>query len=101
MDVVAGVRIPHRARMAIGLTLWLSILAGCGPTKLYKPDMSNFHRDRYECTQSATFRQTKVGPVAPGSPQMAAESTMEVNRDHYRMCMEARGYRVVPGFQSE
>ena len=76
----------------------LVLLAACSSPRLvsYKPDMSDFRRDSYQCKQESRVSWGGGGSGAMGGLMILAakHDAEQQSRAIYRECMEVRGYTV-------
>ena len=86
---------------AIVLIAWIP-LAGCAGLDLsqrgwYKPDMSQFAQDRYECMANSQMQVSQAGVNGTATPYYgqvngAANSYTTTNTPLFSACMQAHGY---------
>jgi len=79
------------------------LLAGCAPIYNYThPQFSEaqWKKDRYECKHQASMYEASQGGGAVGPPGSGAAfmnfTAARAAAEHFKECLEARGYTAVP-----
>lgn len=89
--------------MRLSLFVLCMMLAGCAPTYRYThPQFSEaqWKKDRYECKHQASQYYATQGGGATG-PAGSGAATLSLlaaraSAEHFKECLEARGYTAVP-----